>query len=88
MSDGERLKITIGSVKCCFRYLFAVFQDHLLTKNTFSSLKLNFSDSNCSPIFSVQHFCSTLKTMRQNTVNYESLVFISVKIVSNKYPNM
>ena len=46
MSGGKRLPMTARPVKYSFKYLFAIFHDHLSPKQTFSSSKLKFSDSN------------------------------------------
>ena len=35
---------TARPVKYCFKYLLAIFDDHLSPKQTFSSFKLKFSD--------------------------------------------
>ena len=71
--------MTARPVKYCFKYLFAIFHDHLLTKQLFSSFKLKFSDSN-SKIFFVRHFCPTLL----NKVNNERLFLVSVKATNKK----
>ena len=44
MSDGERFPMTARPVKYYFKYLFAIFHDHISLKQIFSLFKLKFSD--------------------------------------------
>ena len=46
MSDGEIFPMTARPVKYYFKYLFAIFHDHISLKQIFSLFKLKFSVSN------------------------------------------
>ena len=82
----KKILVTAGLVKYCFKYLFAIFRNHLFInqKGNFIILNKTFRLKFFCLIFSVQHFRPTLKTIQQNKLNYERLVFNSVKTTSNK----
>ena len=68
-------------VKCCVKYLFTIFYDHLAPEKAFSIFRLYILRLKLFALmFYVRYFHLTLKTIQQNKVNFERLVFISVRV--------
>ena len=47
MSNGKKLSMTARPVKYCFKYLFAIFHNHLSPEQAFPSFKLFIHQTMC-----------------------------------------